>query len=141
MITLLRSWHIDRTFRTRIGFLRLFKMSMLNSLRPNLVDAYVIGRKANLELSVDDLERHVLCGGGDLNELVQAAIIASTSGIRGGFDLMCSLDLGGLPVLDVVMAFATLRKQFPDLDFVEFTDRCSHDKSVIDRALAGEYKP
>ncbi len=141
MLTLLRSWHIDRSFRTRIGFLRLFKMSMLNSLRPNLVEAYVIGRKANLDLSVDALERHVLCGGGDLNELVQAAILLSAGGIDGGFDLMCSLDLVGLPVLDVVTAFVTLRKQFPDLDFVEFHDRCFHDGSIIDRTLAGEYEP
>ncbi len=81
---------------TTIVFMRFRKVP------PKLVvTAKIMGVKAGLEISTNDLESHFLAGG-DIMRVVQALIAADKAGIDLNFNRAVAIDLAGRNVLEAV---------------------------------------
>lgn len=68
---------------------------------PRLVDALITASKAGLNLSINQLEKHVLAGG-NIERVIKAQISAQQAGIPLLFEQACAIDLAGRDVLQAV---------------------------------------
>lgn len=66
-----------------------------------IVQSKIMGVKAGLELSTDDLESHFLAGG-NVSRVVQALIAADKANIELDFNRSAAIDLAGRDVLEAV---------------------------------------
>ena len=66
-----------------------------------LIETYIMVRKANLELSIDQLENHFLAGG-NIERVAKAMISAQQASIGLSFSQACAIDLAGRDVLQAV---------------------------------------
>jgi uncharacterized protein YqfA (UPF0365 family) len=74
----------------------------LRGLNPEfLVDCLITMWNAGLEVRMEDLEAHVLCGG-HLGAVVDAAISAEKAGLEFSFQQLAAIDLAGRDVVDAV---------------------------------------
>jgi uncharacterized protein YqfA (UPF0365 family) len=77
-------------------------MARLRGLNPEfLIDCLITLWNAGLEVDLDDLEAHVLCGG-HLGAVVDAAISADKAGLDVTFRHLAAIDLAGRDVVDAV---------------------------------------
>jgi uncharacterized protein YqfA (UPF0365 family) len=81
-----------------VSLARLFQMK-LKRVNPYIVDrAFVKARKADLPLTLDELETHCLIGG-DVERVVNALIKAGRTGAQLSFERACAVDIAGLDAL------------------------------------------
>jgi len=66
-----------------------------------LVDAFIMARKAGIEITIDQLEKHFLAGG-NIERVIKALISAQQAGIGLAFKQACAIDLAGRDVLQAV---------------------------------------
>ena len=66
-----------------------------------LVDTYIMVRKAGLDLTIDQLEKHFLAGG-NIERVAKAMISAQQASIGLSFSQACAIDLAGRDVLQAV---------------------------------------
>lgn len=71
-----------------------------------LVDALIMVRKAGLDISVDQLEKHFLAGG-NIERVAKAMISAQQANIDMTFEEACAVDLAGRDVLQAVQMSVT----------------------------------
>jgi uncharacterized protein YqfA (UPF0365 family) len=90
-----RASGVPLTIFTLIG-MRLRRISP-----QRLVDSLIISSKAGLNLTINQLEKHVLAGG-NIERVVKALISAQQAGIKLTFEQTCAIDLAGRDVLQAV---------------------------------------
>ncbi len=90
-----RASGVPLTIFTLIG-MRLRRISP-----QRLVDSLITSSKAGLNLTVNQLEKHVLAGG-NIERVVKALISAQQAGIKLTFEQACAIDLAGRDVLQAV---------------------------------------
>jgi uncharacterized protein YqfA (UPF0365 family) len=79
-------------------------MARLRGLNPEfLIDCLITLWNAGLEIELNNLEAHVLCGG-HLGPVVDAAISAEKAGLNVSFRQLAAIDLAGRNVVDAVNA-------------------------------------
>jgi len=66
-----------------------------------LVDTFIMVRKAGLDLTIDQLEKHFLAGG-NIERVAKAMISAQQANIGLSFSQACAIDLAGRDVLQAV---------------------------------------
>ena len=66
-----------------------------------LVDTYIMVRKAGLDMTIDQLEKHFLAGG-NIERVAKAMISAQQASIGLSFSQACAIDLAGRDVLQAV---------------------------------------
>jgi len=66
-----------------------------------LVDTYIMVRKAGLDMTIDQLEKHFLAGG-NIERVAKAMISAQQASIGLSFSQACAIDLAGRDVLKAV---------------------------------------
>ena len=66
-----------------------------------LVDTFIMVRKAGLDLTIDQLEKHFLAGG-NIERVAKAMIFAQQASIGLTFSQACAIDLAGRDVLQAV---------------------------------------
>ena len=66
-----------------------------------LVDTFIMVRKAGLDLTIDQLEKHFLAGG-NIERVAKAMISAQQASIGLSFSQACAIDLAGRDVLQAV---------------------------------------
>ena len=71
-----------------------------------LVDALIMVRKAGLNITVDQLEKHFLAGG-NIERVAKAMISAQQANIDMTFEEACAVDLAGRDVLQAVQMSVT----------------------------------
>jgi len=71
-----------------------------------LVDALIMVRKAGLNITVDQLEKHFLAGG-NIERVAKAMISAQQANIAMTFEEACAVDLAGRDVLQAVQMSVT----------------------------------
>ena len=91
---------------TYIGLIRLIGMKLRKVNVNMVVDAYINGKKAGLDLTVNDLETHAMAGG-NVNSVVAALISAYSAKINLSMDVAKAIDLAGRDVLKAVKESVT----------------------------------
>ena len=71
-----------------------------------LVDALIMVRKAGLDITIDQLEKHFLAGG-NIERVAKAMISAQQANIDMTFEEACAVDLAGRDVLQAVQMSVT----------------------------------
>ena len=80
---------------------RLIGMRLRKCNVKNIVDQYIIARKAGLKLTISELETHSMAGG-RIEEIVGALIAAHSAGIALSSEEAKAIDLAGRDVLSAV---------------------------------------
>lgn len=91
---------------TYIGLIRLIGMKLRKVNVNMVVDAYINGKKAGLDLTVNDLETHAMAGG-NVNSVVASLISAYSAKINLSMDVAKAIDLAGRDVLKAVKESVT----------------------------------
>lgn len=90
-----RASGVPLTIFTLIG-MRLRRISP-----QRLVDTLIMSSKADLNLTVNQLEKHFLAGG-NIERVVKSLVSAQQAGIKLTFEQACAIDLAGRDVLQAV---------------------------------------
>jgi uncharacterized protein YqfA (UPF0365 family) len=85
----------------RVSFLTLFGMRFRKVNPAAIVDPLITGRKAGLDLTINDLEVHYLSGG-NVQRVVNALISADKAQIPLTFKQATAIDLAGRDVFEAV---------------------------------------
>ena len=91
---------------THISIFRLIGMRLRKVNVNMVVDAYINGKKAGLDISVNDLETHAMAGG-NVSSVVSALISAHSAKINLSVDVAKAIDLAGRDVLKAVKESVT----------------------------------
>ena len=91
---------------TPIGMFKLVGIRLRKVNVNTIVDAYINGKKAGLEITVNDLETHAMAGG-NVNSVVAALISAHSAKINLSMDVAKAIDLAGRDVLKAVKESVT----------------------------------
>lgn len=84
-----------------VSFTRLIGMKMRKIRVAMIVDAYITGKKAGLDINIETLETHFLAKG-DVIKVVNALISAHSANISLNIKTAMAIDLAGRDVLDAV---------------------------------------
>jgi len=90
---------ISSGVKIRVSALVGMRLRRINPHR--LVDSLIMVRKAGLDISIDQLERHFLAGG-NIERVAKAMISAQQANIPLTFAEACAIDLAGRDVLQAV---------------------------------------
>jgi uncharacterized protein YqfA (UPF0365 family) len=97
----LKTWIKARAASAPVALLQLLGMRLRKIDPIFITESYIRVRKAGVDVSVDDLEAHIMSGG-DVEEVVDAIISADKAGINVTFDQLAAIDLAGRNVRDAV---------------------------------------
>lgn len=86
---------------SRVSMIRLIAMRLRKADIRNIVDQYIISRKAGLSISIGELETHSMAGG-RIEEVTSALIAARSANIPLSNDEAKAIDLAGRDVLSAV---------------------------------------
>ncbi|MHC1785578.1 MAG: flotillin-like protein FloA [Christensenellales bacterium] len=94
-------WIRARASGVPLTILTLIGMRLRRISPPRLVDALITASKAGLDITMNQLEKHLLAGG-NIERVVKALISAQQAGINLNFQQTCAIDLAGRDVLQAV---------------------------------------
>jgi uncharacterized protein YqfA (UPF0365 family) len=97
----IRLWLDARFARVNISIVDLIGMRIRRVPPKLILQAQISAKKAGLDISTNDLEIHYLAGG-NVQQVVNALILADKAGIRLPFKTATAIDLMGRDVLEVV---------------------------------------
>lgn len=97
----IRIWFRALVSGVHISMARLIGMRWRGIKVTQIVDAYISATKAGLDLSIDELESHVLAKG-DVTKVVNALISAHSANITLAAETARAIDLAGRDVLNAV---------------------------------------
>lgn len=97
----IKLWIQSLVSSARVGLINILLMP-IRKINPGLiVNNYIVGKKAGLNLSVSDLETHYLAKG-NVTRVVQAMVAASKANIVLEFNKATAIDLAGRDILDAI---------------------------------------
>ena len=91
---------------SHVSMLRLIGMKMRKVDYKKLVDIYIISQKAGLEISIGELETHLMAGG-DIEKVVDALIAAYSAKLDLSLEQAKAIDLAGRDVVEAVKSSVT----------------------------------
>ncbi len=89
-----------------VSMLRLIGMKMRKVDYKKLVDIYIISQKAGLDISISELETHLMAGG-DIEKVVDALIASHSAKIDLTLEQAKAIDLAGRDVVEAVRTSVT----------------------------------
>jgi uncharacterized protein YqfA (UPF0365 family) len=92
-----KTWFIALVSGAHISMARLIGMKMRRIKVGPIVDAYIMARKAGIDIDITSLETHQLAGG-DIQKVINALISAHSAKINLPVDLAKAIDLAGRDV-------------------------------------------
>lgn len=92
-----KTWFVALVSGAHISMARLIGMKMRRIKVAPIVDAYIMARKAGIEIDISELETHQLAGG-DIQKVINALISAHSAKINLPIDLAKAIDLAGRDV-------------------------------------------
>ena len=92
-----KTWFVALISGAHISMARLIGMKMRRIKVGPIVDAYIMARKAGIEIDIVELETHQLAGG-DIQKVINALISAHSAKINLPVDLAKAIDLAGRDV-------------------------------------------
>ena len=102
----IKSWFIAIVSGAHVSMMRLIGMRMRKVDTKNLVLAYIMARKAGLNISIVDLETHYMAGG-NVDRVIKALIAAHSAKLDLPIDLAKAIDLAGSDVVQAVETCVT----------------------------------
>lgn len=102
----MKSWFIAIVSGAHVSMLRLIGMRLRKVDTKNLVLAYIMARKAGLDISIVDLETHYMAGG-NVDKVIKALIAAHSAKLDLPIDLAKAIDLAGSDVVEAVETCVT----------------------------------
>lgn len=97
----LKLWFKCLTSNAHISMLRLANLKQRKYNLDDITDCYTTIKKSNLNISLNELETHLLSGG-SANNVVNALVTARNAGIDLSIDLAKAIDLAGLDPVETV---------------------------------------
>lgn len=94
-------WIRARASGVPLTIFSLIGMRLRRISPSRLVDSMITASKAGLNITINQLEKHLLAGG-NLERVVKALISAQQAGIKLTFEQTCAIDLAGRDVLQAV---------------------------------------
>lgn len=137
---MIEHWIALRTNGVPISFGEAAGMTLRGTLKGPLVRALIVAHKAGLEFGQRQLEAHLLAGG-DVEQVVKAAISLRSLEQAVPPEELLALDLKDHRVLELVQAYARARERYPHFSFEEMTARHLAGEDVIESALSGSLVP
>ena len=104
----LKLWFKCLTSGAYISMVRLANLKQRKYNLDDITDSYISIKKANLNISLNELETHLLSGG-SINNVVNALITAQNAGIDLSIDLAKAIDLAGLNSVETIKSCITPR--------------------------------
>lgn len=92
-----KTWFVALVSGAHVSMARLIGMKMRRIKVGPIIDAYIMARKAGIEIDVVELETHQLAGG-DIQNVIKALISAHSAKINLPIDLAKAIDLAGRDV-------------------------------------------
>lgn len=92
-----KTWFVALVSGAHVSMARLIGMKMRRIKVAPIVDAYIMARKAGIDIDVVSLETHQLAGG-DIQKVINALISAHSAKINLPVDLAKAIDLAGRDV-------------------------------------------
>lgn len=102
----LKYWFRCLVSGTYLSLMKIFGMKLRGINLSVIIDAYINGKKAGLDIKIDDIENHMLAGG-DVNKVILALISAHSAKINLTMQEAKAIDLAGRDVLKAVKESVT----------------------------------
>lgn len=93
----IKTWFVALVSGAHVSMARLIGMKMRRIKVAPIVDAYIMARKAGINVDISELETHQLAGG-DIQKVINALISAHSAKIDLPVDLAKAIDLAGRDV-------------------------------------------
>jgi uncharacterized protein YqfA (UPF0365 family) len=129
-----------KTAGVPVGIFKLIGMGLRGTLTPDVAQALVINHKGELHWPLTDIEAHALAGGHVKDTLMGAAGLEAISAEYDRQELM-AVDLAKGRIPQLVIAFASAHKSYPQLRFDEFCQRFTAGEDVIGQVERGNFRP
>ncbi len=101
-------WFTALVSGAHISMKKLTSMKMRKLKMDYIVNSYIQAKKANLKMSVNEVETHYLAGG-DIEKVINALIAARSAKFPFSYELAKAIDLAGKDVLHAVKQSITPR--------------------------------
>ncbi len=92
-----KTWFVALVSGAHVSMARLIGMKIRRIKVAPIVDAYIMARKAGIQIDISELETHQLAGG-DIQKVINALISAHSAKINLPIDLAKAIDLAGRDV-------------------------------------------
>lgn len=92
-----KTWFVALVSGAHVSMARLIGMKIRRIKVAPIVDAYIMARKAGIDIDISELETHQLAGG-DIQKVINALISAHSAKINLPVDLAKAIDLAGRDV-------------------------------------------
>ncbi len=92
-----KTWFVALVSGAHVSMARLIGMKIRRIKVSPIVDAYIMARKAGIQIDISELETHQLAGG-DIQKVINALISAHSAKINLPIDLAKAIDLAGRDV-------------------------------------------
>ncbi len=92
-----KTWFVALVSGAHVSMARLIGMKIRRIKVAPIVDAYIMARKAGIDIDISELETHQLAGG-DIQKVINALISAHSAKISLPVDLAKAIDLAGRDV-------------------------------------------
>ena len=102
----MKSWWIALTSGAHISMAKLANLKMRKTPVQEIVSVYCMAKKANINISINDLETHFLAGG-NIRRIVEALITSKSAKYNLSLELLKAIDLSGRNVVEVVKSLIT----------------------------------
>ena len=93
----IKTWFVALVSGAHVSMARLIGMKIRRIKVAPIVDAYIMARKAGIQIDISELETHQLAGG-DIQKVINALISAHSAKINLPIDLAKAIDLAGRDV-------------------------------------------
>ena len=90
----IKTWFVALVSGAHVSMARLIGMKIRRIKVAPIVDAYIMARKAGIQIDISELETHQLAGG-DIQKVINALISAHSAKINLPIDLAKAIDLAG----------------------------------------------
>ena len=102
----IKPWFMAIVSGAHVSMARLIGMRLRKVDTKNIVLAYIMARKAGLNIAIVDLETHYMAGG-NVDKVIKALIAAHSAKIDLSIDLAKAIDLAGSDVVEAVETCVT----------------------------------
>lgn len=102
----IKPWFMAIVSGAHVSMARLIGMRLRKVDTKNIVLAYIMARKAGLNIAIVDLETHYMAGG-NVDKVIKALIAAHSAKVDLSIDLAKAIDLAGSDVVEAVETCVT----------------------------------
>lgn len=109
VFTVLGPWLRARLGRAPISWWRLCAMAVRRINLGTVVNVYILAKEANVDVSIEEIESHMLAGG-NVNRVMIAAAVARKADVSFSFRMASGFDLSGRDVVTIAQDFVRTKE-------------------------------